>query len=196
VCAGAKAGHGERSRTTESRGSRFETGTVLMTQTPQTTPEKKALLEAFDTVLKAQADQREARRAEAEARRHQGASRLLMLVCTTVMVFVGVYLYVERPDWVFPTPPTPESVVVREASLRIGIANAAQHIERFRERMGRLPTSLAEAGAHEGGLEYEPAKTVYKLLADTGDVRLTYDSSQSLAQFVGNSFKIISRRSK
>jgi hypothetical protein len=167
-----------------------------MTQTPQTTPEKKALLEAFDTVLKTQAEEREARRAEAEARRRHSSSRLLMVVCGTVLMFVGVYLYVERPEWVFPAPATPESVVVREASLRISVANAAQHIERFRQRTGRLPTTLAEAGAHEGALDYEPASTVYKLQADTGGVRVTYDSGQPLTQFVGNSFKIISRRSK
>jgi hypothetical protein len=167
-----------------------------MTHTPNTSPEKKALLEAFDTVLKTQAEEREARRAEAEARRRHGASRLLMVVCTTCIVFVCVYLYVERPDWVFPTPPTPESVVVREASLRISIANAAQHVERFRQRTGRLPMTLAEAGAHEGGLDYQPANTVYKLQADTDGVVVSYDSSEPLAQFVGNSFKIISRRSK
>jgi hypothetical protein len=167
-----------------------------MTQPPNSTPEKKALLEAFDTVLKAQADEREARRAEAEARRHRGVSRLLMVVCTTIAVFVGVYLYVERPDWVFPTPPTPESLVMREASLRISVANAAQHVERFRQRTGRLPATLAEAGAHGGGLEYVPASTSYKLTADTESIRLTYDSSQPLAKFVGNSFKIITRRSQ
>jgi hypothetical protein len=168
----------------------------MMTQTPNTTPEKKALLEAFDTVLKTQADEREARRTEAEAHRRDGTARLLMGVCTSVLLFVSVYLYVERPDWVFPVPVTPESLVVREASLRITVANAAQHIERFRQRTGRLPATLGEAGAHEGGLDYEPASTVYKLLADTGGVRVTYDSGQPLMQFVGNSFKIISRRSK
>jgi hypothetical protein len=167
-----------------------------MTHTPNSTPEKKALLAAFDSVLKTQAEEREARRAEAEARRRNGASRLLMVVSTTVLVFVSVYLYVERPDWVFPTPATPESLVVREASLRISVANAAQHIERFRQRTGRLPATLGEAGAHESGLDYEPASTVYKLLADTGGVRVSYDSGQPLAKFVGNSFKIISRRSK
>ena len=168
----------------------------MMTHTPNTSPEKKALLDAFDTVLKTQAEAREARRAESEARRRAGPSRLLMVVCSTIIVFVGVYLYVERPDWVFPPPPTPESLVVREASLRIGVANAAQHIERFRQRTGRLPATLVEAGAHTGGLDYEPASTVYKLLADTDGVRVTYESSQPLAQFVGNSFKIILRRSK
>jgi hypothetical protein len=167
-----------------------------MTHTPNTSPEKKALLEAFDTVLKTQAEQREAQRAEAEARRRHSASRLLTVVCTAVTVFICVYLYVERPDWVFPAPPTPESLVVREASLRISVANAAQHVERFRQRTGRLPATLAEAGAHEAGLEYEPAKTVYKLQADTDDVRVSYDSSEPLGRFVGNSFKIILRRSK
>jgi hypothetical protein len=56
--------------------------------------------------------------------------------------------------------------------------------------------TLAEAGAHEGGLDYQPANTVYKLQADTDGVVVSYDSSEPLAQFVGNSFKIISRRSK
>lgn len=169
-----------------------------MTQTPNTSPEKKALLEAFDTVLKTQAEEREARRvaAEAEARRRHGASRRLTVVGTTVMVFVCAYLYVERPDWVFPAPPTPESLVVREASLRISVANAAQHVERFRRRTGRLPATLNEAGAHDAGLDYEPAKTVYQLQADLDGVRVSYDSSEPLGRFVGNSFKIISQRSK
>jgi hypothetical protein len=167
-----------------------------MTHTPSTSPEKKALLEAFDTVLKTQAEEREARRAEAEGRRRNGTSRLLMTVCSTIVLFVSVYLYVERPDWVFPTPASPESLVVREASLRISVANAAQHIERYRQRTGRLPATLGEAGAQERGLDYEPASTVYKLVADTAGVRVSYDSGQPLAQFVGNSFKIILRRSK
>jgi hypothetical protein len=167
-----------------------------MTQSPNTTPQKKALLEAFDTVLKTQAEEREARRAEALARRRHGVSRLLMVVCTSIVVFIGVYLYVERPEWVFPAAPTPESVAVREASLRISVANAAQHIERFRQRTGRLPATLTEAGAHDSGLDYEPASTGYKLHADLGDVQVSYDSNEPLAKFVGNSFKVISRRSQ
>ena len=37
-------------------------------------PEKKALLEAFDSVLKTKADEREAERLAAEARRGRGTS--------------------------------------------------------------------------------------------------------------------------
>lgn len=163
---------------------------------PTTSPEKQALLDAFDSVLRTQAEEREARRAEAEARRHRGVSRILMLTCTTIVVFVSVYLYVERPAWVFPSPPTPESVAVREASLRITVANAAQHIERYRQQTGRLPATLVQAGAHEGGIDYEPAGTSYKLHGDMGDVRVSYDSNEPLGRFVGNSFKVISRRSQ
>ena len=167
-----------------------------MTQSPNTTPEKKDLLEALDTVLRTQAEEREARRAEAMARRRHGASRLLMLVSTTILVFVSLYLYVERPEWVFPTPPAPESAAVREASLRISIANAAQHIERFRQRAGRLPATLTEAGAHGSALTYEPGTTGYKIYAELGEVRVFYDSAEPLGRFVGSSFKLIARRSK
>ena len=158
-------------------------------------PEKRALLEAFDTVLKTQAEQREAERAAAEAqRRGHGVSRLLMVVCATILLFTGVYLYVERPEWIFPQPAAPESLAVREASLRITIANAAQHVERYRKQSGKLPASLQQAGAHEGGIGYLVTGTGYRLLSEIDGLRLSYDSSEPLSRFVGNSFQVIARR--
>jgi hypothetical protein len=160
-------------------------------------PEKKALLEAFDTVLKTKAEEREAELAAAESqRRGRGVSRLLMLVCVTILVFVSAYLYVERPDWIFPTPPQPESFAVREASLRITIATAAQHIERYRQRLGRLPATLAEAGAYGDGIAYHRTAAGYRLEGESDEVRVTFDSTEPLARFVGNSFKVISRRAR
>jgi hypothetical protein len=160
-------------------------------------PEKKALLEAFDTVLKSKAEERDAELAAAEARRRgRGVSRLLMLVCVTILVFVSAYLYVERPDWIFPTPPPPESLAVREASLRITIATAAQHIERYRQRLGRLPATLAEAGAYGDGIAYHRTGAGYRLEGESDEVRVTFDSTEPLARFVGNSFKVISRRAR
>ena len=157
---------------------------------------KKALLDAFDTVLKTQAAEREAERAAAAALQNRGASRLLMVLCTTIVVFLAVYLYVERPEWVFPAPPPPESQAVREASLRIMMANAAQHLDRFRHQTGRWPASLEEAGAHGRGIFYERTAAGYRLQGQTGQVRLWLDSSEPLPRFVGNSFEIISRRPK
>jgi len=155
---------------------------------------KKALLDAFDTVLKTQAAEREAERAAAAALRSRGPSRLLMVLCTTVVVFLAVYLYVERPEWVFPAAAPPESPAVREASLRIMMANAAQHLDRYHHQTGRWPATLAEAGAHAAGIAYERTSAGYRLQGESGQVTLRLDSAEPLAQFIGNSFEVISRR--
>ncbi|HEX2637214.1 MAG TPA: hypothetical protein VHL81_08785 [Gemmatimonadales bacterium] len=164
---------------------------------PAPAAQKQALLEAFDTVLKAQADQRDAERAAAEARRRgRGASRLIMVLCTTIVVFTSVYLYVERPDWVFPAPAPPESLAVREASLRIMVANAAQHVEQYHQRTGQWPQTLEQAGARGAGVRYERVGTGYRLHGESGEVRLRFDSTEPLPRFIGNSFEVIARRSR
>jgi len=171
--------------------------TTTPATSPTASPEKKALLEAFDTVLKTQAEAREAERAAAEARRRsRDASRLLMLVCTLTIVFASAYLYVERPEWAFPAAAAPESPAVREASLRISVANAAQHIEHYRQQTGQLPTTLQQAGAHGAGIRYERTTAGYRLLGEDDGVRVALNSGEPLARFVGNSFEVISRRSR
>ena len=164
---------------------------------PTASPEKKALLEAFDTVLKTKADERAMERQAEEARRRgRGTSRFLVMACTTVLLLVTAYVFVERPDWIFPSPPPPESLAVREASLRISVANAAQHVERYRKQTGQLPLTLAQAGAHGTAITYDRLTGGYRLEAEVDEVRVTYRSGESLNRFVGNSFKVISRRGK
>jgi hypothetical protein len=168
-----------------------------MSQETSASAEKKALLEAFDTVLKSQAEAREAERAATEARlRRRGVSRVLIVVCATFIVYVSVYLYVERPDWVFPAPPEPESVAVREASLRISLANAAQHIERYRLQTGQLPVTLAQAGAHGAEMRYDRTATGYRLQAENEGVQVTFNSGESIVRFIGKSFDVISKRNR
>ena len=127
-----------------------------MTQSPNNTPEKKALLEAFDTVLKTQAEERESAlgrsRSAARPRRLPSADASSAPRCSSSS---AVYLYVERPEWVFPAPAAPESLAVREASLRISVANAAQHVERYRQRTGRCRRRSQQAGATGAGTRYE-----------------------------------------
>ena len=161
-------------------------------------PEKKALLEAFDSVIRTQADEREAQRLEAEARRAARArSRPVLWACTAILLFISAYLYVEQPEWVFPTRAAPESMAVKEASLRIALANTAQHLERYRQRNGRLPSTLTEAGAHGDGLAYDRIDDArWRLTGQNGGVRLILASADPLAKFVGNSFEIISRRGR
>jgi hypothetical protein len=160
-------------------------------------PQKKALLEAFDTVLRTAAEERELERLAAEARRRSlGASRLLILLCTMIVVFVSVYLYVERPEWAFPAPSTPESSAVREASLRISVANAVQHIERYRQQHGKLPATLEQAGANGAGIAFQPTATGYLVSGDGDGVRVSFTSGQSILRFIGKSFEVIARRTR
>ena len=159
-------------------------------------PEKKALLEAFDTVLKTAAEERELERLAAEARRrNRGVSRLLLVV-TVILTFVSVYLYVERPEWIFPVASPPESPVVRQASLRISVANAAQHVERYRQQRGQYPTTLEQAGATSAGISYERTAAGYQLEGEGDGVRVSFTSGESLTRFIGNSFEVIARRNR
>lgn len=160
------------------------------------TAEKKALLEAFDTVIKTQADERETAQREAEARRLARArSRPIMWACVTSLLFVSAYLWVEQPEWVFPNRALPESVAIKEASLRIGLANAAQHLEHFRQRQGRLPATLVEAGGGADWITYQRVGTDgWRLSGVNGAAQLTLKSSDALPDFLGNSFEVISRR--
>ncbi len=162
------------------------------------TAQKQALLEAFDTVLKQQAEARETELREAEARRR--ARRRVRPVISLVAVLslaLCSYLYIERPEWLFPAPAAPESVAIKEASLRIGMANVAQHVERYRERTGALPRSLAETGTRIEGLTYEPiGNATWRLSGAHEGIELTLTSQDSLPRVLGNSFEVIARRSR
>jgi hypothetical protein len=160
-------------------------------------PEKKALLAAFDTVLKTAAEEREIERLAAEARRRsRGASRLLLVLCTVIVTFVSVYFYVERPEWIFPVAPAPESPAVRQASLRISVANAAQHVERYRQQRGQLPATLEQAGANGAGISYQRTAAGYQLEGEGDGIRVSFTSGESLTRFVGKSFEVIARRTR
>jgi hypothetical protein len=165
---------------------------------PPATPEKKALLEAFDVVMKNQAAEREAERQAAEAR-GRARKRVGALGWTGLVILIGVsgYLWVARPDWVFPPAAQPESVELRQASLRIGVATAAQHIQRFQRKSGRLPETLTEADVSTQGISYHRlGPDSYRLEADEGELHVALGSRDSLPVFLGNSFEVIGRRSR
>lgn len=160
------------------------------------TAQKQALLEAFDTVLKQQAEAREAELREAEARRRaRRRVRPTIAVAAVLSLVLCSYLYIEQPEWIFPSAAVPESVAIKEASLRIGMANVAQHVERHRQRTGALPRTLSEAGTRVDGMSYEPlGAAAWRLVGTNGAVELTLTSKDSLRAFIGNSFEVISRR--
>jgi len=167
------------------------------TETPATpAAQKQALLEAFDTVLKQQAEAREAELREAEARRRAlRRVRPAIAAAAVLSLVLCSYLYIERPEWIFPTAAVPESIAIKEASLRIGMANVAQHVERQRQRTGTLPRNLTAAGARVEGMTYEAlGSEAWRLVGTNDGIELTLTSQDSLPRFLGNSFEVISRR--
>jgi hypothetical protein len=164
--------------------------------TSSATPEKKALLEAFDSVMKNQAAERDAELRAAEARRRaRTCPGSLAWTSIAVLALVGGYLWIAKPDWVFRAAVQPESLEMRHASLRIGVATAAQHIKRFQHKSGRLPETLAEAGVSSQGISYQRlGADAYRLEADEGELHVTLGSRDSLPVFLGNSFEVIARR--
>ena len=118
-----------------------------------------------------------------------------MGVCAAILLFVCAYLWVEQPEWVFPSQAPAESMAVKEASLRIGMANAAQHVERYRQRNGRLPATLSEAGVHGEGMVLETVGADgWRLVGSNGPARLSLSSTEQLSRFLGNSFEVIAQR--
>jgi hypothetical protein len=158
-------------------------------------PQKQALLEAFDSVLKKQAEDREAEQREAAARRRaRNGVRPAIVALALVAIALCGYLYVARPEWLFPSNTT-EAVAIKEASLRIGMANAAQHIERYRQSTGRVPRTLAEAGTQPAGMAYERVDSAgWRLVGSHAGIELTLGSDEPLPRFLGNSFEVIARR--
>lgn len=159
---------------------------------PAPSPEKKALLDAFDTVLKSQAEDRDR---ELEARRTRVASRPFLAAAALILLGIASYLAILQPAWVFAPQAQPETVVVQEASLKIAMASAAQHVERFRQKNGHLPESLAEAGARGDVMSYSRlGASSFRLVGDNGAAHATFTAEQSLSDFLGNSYQIIARR--
>jgi hypothetical protein len=155
---------------------------------------KQALFEAAQEVLRKQADERRAQ-LEAERRARSRISPIVAVGCAIVLVLLA-YVAVERPTWLFPKPPVPESAEVQEASLRIGMASVAQRVEKFRDTRKRLPRSLAETGGSLQGIKYERHDSLtYTIHGTHGPHALTLRSTDSLRTFLSGSFEVIARRS-
>ena len=160
-------------------------------------PHKQALFDAAVEVVRKQGQERQAERALA-AKRELERKRVSPIIAggLAILLGVGVYLAVEQPTWLLPTAPKPESAAEQDASLRIGMATTMQRIERFRMAQGRLPRSLAEAGAAAAHITYEQHEgDRYTLRGENGPVHLTLNSGDALPGFVGNSFRVLSERS-
>lgn len=164
-------------------------------QQNQPSPEKQALIEAFENVLVADAEKREkeqSARPTAPPRRRMHPIAVLSLL---VLVVVGAYVGIARPAWIFERGAPAEPASMQEASLRLAMAMQFQRIERFRTQSGRLPTTIDEAGPVMPGVRYQARHPDgFTLTGTNGAVTLTLQSTESLSAFVGNSYELIQGR--
>ncbi len=64
-------------------------------------------------------------------------------------------LLVVRPSWLSTPAPLPEPPVIAEASARLTLVREAERLRSYRDSLGRLPSTLAEAGGPgEGDVVY------------------------------------------
>lgn len=164
------------------------------TQAGAPSPEKQALIDAYDQVLRADAEKRGHDASRKRSRRRFPIHPVAVL-CLLVWAVTGAYLISTRPAWLFDRGMPTESPAIQEASLRLAMAMKAEQIERFRQRQGgRLPATLEELGPATAGITYQRTGNEYVLRGVNGNASLMLRSTDPIRPFVGNSFVVIQRR--
>ncbi len=157
------------------------------------TPEKQALLDAFDQVIKADAEHR-GKPAE-RSRSRRWALHPVAFLALLVLVGTASYIGIVRPPWLFERGMPPENATLQDASLRLGMAVQFQRIERYRQVNGRLPQSLDEVGTPMQGISYErTGADQFVLRGRNGPLSLVLRSTDPVREFVANSYTVIQRR--
>ncbi len=111
-----------------------------------------------------------------------------------VLATVSAYLWFGNPAWLQPDPPEPLPLLVQDAGLRMEVYLQALRVEEFREREGRLPNTLEEAGdpfSEVGYVRLDGARYRLSLSRFEPDLTVEYDSGQPLGEFLGNAPQLI-----
>lgn len=167
-----------------------------MTQTPPPAPppppgapDRRALLQAFQDVVRSEQEKKSQPPTPEPTTRRTTRSILLLTA-------IGlIYLIVAQPRWLFTQPPE-EPPALREASLRVRMFVEIDRVERFFADSGRLPRTLAEAGADTSGLTYTPTDGGYTLRGVNNGFSLTYRSGTPPREFLGDSYRMVTQRGK
>lgn len=166
-----------------------------MTAPNPPSPEKRALIDAYETVLKAEAERRETVQPSTPSGPPRTRPVAWVVLGLALAGLIAAVLL--RPPWLGLGVQLQEPPAVREASLRLAVALEAQRVMRYQRENGRLPATLDEAGPVLTGVSYQPLREgIYEMSATDGEIAVLYRSTTSLREFVGNSSDIVSRRGK
>jgi hypothetical protein len=161
--------------------------------TPPPSPEKRALIDAFDTVMKADAERRDADPRPDRGKRTRPFAWALLAVAG--LAVLGVILL--QPEWIGLGNQLHEPPAMQDASLRFALVMEAQRVARYERTHHALPNRLEDAGPVMPGVTYRRAGAAgYELTGANGEVTLTYRSSDAPSTFLGHSLNVLSRRGK
>ena len=144
---------------------------------------RRALADAFQDVLKADQERREAERRS--ARPHRPWLGILSLVVLSATV---AWLAIDRPAWLLP-PPAVESPARDDAGLRLTMYAAATRLQAYRSTARRYPVRLEDVpGVSARDLRYERLNdTTFVLRGHRGAANLSLASRDDLDAFLGTS---------
>lgn len=126
-----------------------------------------------------------------EQRRPESPRRMIRVMNALILAFAG-YVWLGNPSWVQVEQPPGPSVEEQEAALRLSMYIQAQQIENYRRQNDRIPSSLSEVGPPLPGMHFQRmGRGAYRLTGINNSITLVYTSSQSLAEFVGDSEELI-----
>jgi len=114
-----------------------------------------------------------------------------------VIALLAGYVLGTRPAWIYPTEALAETTEITAASMRLALVRERQRVETFRQVNGRLPVTLAEAGAVSTNVEMLPWRGGgYLLRLANSGVALELRSDEPLEDFLGNSLQLILDRQR
>lgn len=141
---------------------------------------RQALQRAYEIAQSITSEQARAAEAAANKPPVDWGPRLRTLNAV-LAVGVALWLVAAPPDWLPRSAKDQRTAQQRSLGLRFTLAMEASRINAFRDREGRLPETLAEAGGDARLATYVVVDpTRYTLSAVDGAASLSYDSTQPI----------------
>ncbi len=156
------------------------------TPEPSSEAERNKLIEEYEHTRRT--EQARLSGEQADALRRQ---RLVRPVSLGVITLLMLYLAFSSPAWLSPRLAPGPSPAEQEASIRLTIYLQAQQLEQFRRTRGRLPATLAEAGAPLPAIRYDVLDGNVYSLRSTTDTAIRYASTDSPHAFLGSSVAVL-----
>lgn len=112
---------------------------------------------------------------------------------TTLFFFCfALYSYAARPEWIWGAQPDANEVLAtHEPDMRFAMYLLAQQIIEYRREFGAVPTNLSQVGARIDSVQYVPLTDTSFSLRYESEHPIIYYSTQSPAEFLGNTLDVV-----